>query len=145
MGRSEAERLAMLAASAERALVVNVISARNLPWRPSEKPTRVARGECCPFVEVALLDSVTKQVFDPLRFQTRRLRLRAAPPQQSRVDGAVAVAPRASLNTQLPESEGGAVADFRETFSWRPRGKDFWEVSQPQCHHFKTNIFFRGF
>jgi len=115
----EAAALAALAEAAERALVVSVLNATRLPWRPRyrhrhgmhpgnagfEKRARV----CCPFVAGALVDASSGEPLKdpPLRFQTQRATCREAPGGASTGGGDLPAAAEAVL-AEMAEAEAAA-------------------------------------
>lgn len=139
MGKEEAEALAAVAAAAQRALVVNILEAVHLPWRPPEAEGKPRK--CFPFVEIKLTNAKSGFEAAHLRFQTQRLRLSEPRLRGSSVDAAFFEfgAQRDRLGENF---DSGARADWNETFSWRPRSRDFWKVSMLNYYHLSYPLFF---
>jgi hypothetical protein len=88
MGRAEdAAALAAKHLAAERSLIINVLTGIHLSWRPtpraSHKSTHHKHNhehvpetprECCPFVEIVLVETASGTPLEDFRFQTQRLR-----------------------------------------------------------------------
>jgi hypothetical protein len=105
--------------------------------------------ECCPFVEIVLVETATGAPLEDFRFQTQRLRCKdthpsAEPPHAAH---AYAHAPHLLLQAHhspdasgggeglarmegaaLSKPVGGATAAWHETFTYLPRPKDFWQA-----------------
>ena len=79
-----------------------------MPWRDSTATER--KRCCCPFVEIALADR-TNPARVVARFQTQRLE----------------VTPMTNRNFDVGRDIGGAGCEFDETFTFKPRPREFWE------------------
>jgi hypothetical protein len=122
---------------AERKLVVNVIDALNLPWRRAPRNADTSnqfRRECCPFIEISLIDIETKKVVDSLHFQTKRERCKEDDHEKEfanklkRLGGNMKLARKESTITEQRHSQPitGASASWNETFTFNPRPQVFW-------------------
>jgi len=88
MGRAEdSAALAAKLLAAERSLIINVLTGIHLSWRPTPKTSHKSGHrkhnhdtlpesprECCPFVEIVLVETATGRPLEDFRFQTQRLR-----------------------------------------------------------------------
>lgn len=127
---------------AERKLVVNVIDALNLPWRiPPASVNNSDNGqqfrrECCPFVEISLIDIRSKTVVDSLHFQTKREKCKeddhakefATKLKKMGGDMRSAMAEMTIQERRNSQPISGASASWNETFTFNPRIQIFWVI-----------------
>jgi hypothetical protein len=131
MGREgEAAALAEKFEANERLLVISVLRAKQVPWRPSPKVESSSRSkECSPFVELVLIDVATQEPLQPLRFQTQRVRCVASPQSgEDDEEGGTEDEDDEEAESSSSGAAGTGLAEWNETFEFKSRPRQFWET-----------------